>query len=42
MLTVFLICWSLMLYDTGYTNPGESQTIVSYNHIKKLVQRDVL
>ena len=44
----FLTCcpcsyYSFMTWcDSGYTNLGDSETIVSYNHVKQSVQRYVL
>ena len=42
MLIVLHICSFLMSYDTGYTSLSDSETIVSYNHIKQSVQENVL
>ena len=42
VLIVLHICSFFMSYDTDYTSLGDSETIISYSHIKQLVLRDVL
>ena len=36
------ICLFLMSYGNGYRSVGDSEAIVSYNHMEQSVQQDVL
>ena len=35
-------CFAYMFVSQGYASFGDSETIVSYNHIKQSIQREVV
>ena len=41
MLNVLYICLFLMSCDSGYTSLSDNEAIVSYDHIKQSILRDI-